>query len=108
MGNFELISSFPMIKQDEAFQNLLVPKMSLRFNPGSMKNYSNLEKKINIDNIFSNNRIGVTDTFEKGQSITLGVDYKKEKLENINKYFEMKLDTVFRDDEEIDIPKSSV
>ena len=50
--------------------------MSLRFNPGSMKNYSNLEK-INIDNIFSNNRIGVTDTFEKGQSITLGVDYKK-------------------------------
>ena len=107
MGNFELNSSFPMIKQDEAFQNLLVPKMSLRFNPGSMKNYSNLEKKINIDNIFSNNRIGVTDTFEKGQSITLGVDYKKEKLENINKYFEMKLATVFRDDEEIDIPKSS-
>ena len=96
-----------MIKQDKVFQNLLVPKMSLRFNPGSMKNYSNLEKKINIDNIFSNKPNWLTDTLEKGQSITLGVDYKKEKLENINKYFEMKLATVFRDDEEIDIPKSS-
>ena len=52
----------------------------MRLNPGNMKNYSNLENKINIDNIFSSNRIGVIDTIESGESLTLGVDYKKESL----------------------------
>ena len=81
--------------------------MSFRFNPNDMKNYSSLNNKINVDNIFSKNRIGVNDTLESGQSLTVGVDYKKEKIENINKYFEMKLATVFRDEEENEIPKSS-
>ena len=62
-----------------------------------MKNYSSLNNKINVDNIFSKNRIGVNDTLESGQSLTVGVDYKKEKIKNINKYFEMKLATVFRE-----------
>ena len=35
--------------------------------------------------------MGLTDTFEEGKSITLGIDYKKEKINNINKYFEFKL-----------------
>ena len=107
MNNIEFVSSLPLSKQNKKFQNYITPKISLRLNPGNMKNYSNLENKINIDNIFSSNRIGVIDTIESGESLTLGVDYKKEKLEDINKYFEMKLATVIRKDEENDIPKSS-
>ena len=75
-----------------------------------MKNYSNSNNKIDVNNIFAVNRLGFSDTFETGKSITLGLDFKKEKsndLNQINKYFELKLATVFRDEEEISIPSKS-
>ena len=81
--------------------------MSLRLNPSDMKNYNNENRTINTDNLFNLNRLGLTDTFEEGKSLTIGVDFKKENLKNINKYFEMKLGTVFRDKEENFIPNSS-
>ena len=107
MSNFELVSSLPLIKKNKDNFNYITPKISLRFNPGDMKNYSTSTEKINIDNVFSDNRLGITDSFESGQSITLGMDYKKENLKNINKYFEMKLATVLRDSVEPNIPKIS-
>ena len=69
----------------------MTPKLSLRYSPNDMKSYTDSERFMNTDNIFSNNRIGVDDTFEAGQSLTLGLNYKKERINNINKYFEMKL-----------------
>ena len=83
--------------------------MSFRLNPSDMKNYSNSNNKIDV-NIFAVNRLGFSDTFETGKSFTLGLDFKKEKsndLNQINKYFELKLATVFRDEEEISIPSKS-
>ena len=108
MSNFELVSSLPLLKKNNQNFNYITPKLSLRFNPGDMKDYStSLEKKININNIFSNNRLGLTDSFESGRSLTLGLDYKKENLQDINKYFEMKIATVLRDKTETNIPKIS-
>ena len=52
--------------------------MSLRINPGDMKNHSDAERKINTENIFDINRLGINDSFETGNSLTFGVDYKKE------------------------------
>ena len=72
-----------------------------------MKNYSDSSRALNVDSIFDINRLGLSDTFETGKSITLGIDYKKEQLENINKYFEVKLGTVLRDSFEKDIPNRS-
>ena len=39
------------------------------------ENLINDDKKINITNIFSNNRLGLTESLESGQSLTLGFDY---------------------------------
>ena len=47
------------------------------------------------------------DSFEEGQSITAGIDYKKENIDNINKYFSFNLASVFRDKEQVKIPNSS-
>ena len=58
-----------------------------------MKGYKNENRKINNENIFNINRLGLIDTLESGQNVTLGLDYKKEKIDNINKYFELKLGT---------------
>ena len=106
---FTANTSIPLIKEEKNYTNFLTPKASLRINPSDMKNYSTSDKKINVGNIFSNNRLGVDDTFEAGRSLTLGIDYKRENndLEKINNYFEVKLATVIRDKIEEHIPKTS-
>ena len=106
--NVEL--SLPLIKNADKYNNTLTPKLSFRFNPSDMKDYSTSNNKINVNNIFANNRLGLSDTFESGRSITLGLDFKKERknnLDEINNYFELKLATVFRDKKEKFIPKKS-
>ena len=107
MSLYEFNSSLPLMKKGNASKSIITPKISLRFNPADMKNHSSTPRKINTDNIFSLNRFGLDDTLEAGRSLTLGVDYKKEKLEDINKYFEAKIATVIRDKEENFIPTKS-
>ncbi len=102
--------SLPLIKTTEKYTNLLTPRVSFRFNPNDMKDYSTSDNKININNIFASNRLGLSDTFETGRSLTLGLDFNKSKnndLNEINEYFNFKLATVLRDKEEEFIPKKS-
>ncbi len=107
MGIFEMSSSLPLIKYGEIFNDYIEPKISFRFNPSDMKDYSNSSRKINTSNIFEINRLGLADTFEEGKSLTMGFEYKKERIDNINNYFGFKVGTVFRNDEEARIPSSS-
>ena len=107
MNIFEAVSSFPLINEDESFTNYLNPKISFRINPSSMKNYKNENRRINNNNIFNIDRLGLIDTLETGQNLTLGFDYKKEKINKINKYFEFKLATVLRTKINENIPSNS-
>ncbi len=108
MTIFTLGSSLPLIKfEDNNIINSITPRVSLRYNPTDMKNHSSKSRTINADNIFSLNRLGIGDSYESGRSLTLGVNYKKENLEDIDKFFEFKLSTVLRDKFEPDIPVSS-
>ena len=107
MGIFEMSSSLPLIKYGEMFNDYIEPKISFRFNPSDMKDYSNSSRKINTSNIFEINRLGLTDTFEEGKSLTIGFEYKKERIENINNYFGFKVGSVFRHDDQVRIPSSS-
>ena len=72
-----------------------------------MKNYKNENRRINNDNIFNVNRLGLIETLEAGENLTLGLEYKKEKIDNINKYFELKLGTVLRNKSNENIPSNS-
>ena len=108
MSIFELNTSLPMINQTERNTSYLTPKASIRFNPGDMKDYTSSDRTINVDGIFDINRLAIDDSFEEGKSLTLGIEYKKTKLNDINKFFEAKIATVYRDKNEKFIPKSSV
>ena len=104
--NFE--TSLPLIKLEDNYTNYFTPKISLRFNTGSMKDYSNTKRSINADNIFSIDRLGIGgDSFEEGRSLTAGISYTKESINDINKYFSLDLASVFRDKEQRKIPLSS-
>ena len=86
----ELISSYnfslsmPLGKKYKNSRNTLTPKASLRLSPHDMKNHASLSRRINIDNIFTSNRLALVDSFETGESLTLGIDFVKNKIKNRN------------------------
>ena len=107
MNITEINTSLPLGKKNKSFEHIIEPKISFRWNPGDMKDYKSTKRSINADNVFSINRLGLSDSFEEGKSITLGINYKKTALDDINKYFETKISTVYRDKKENFIPESS-
>ena len=107
MNIINLETSLPLINQDENYLNSIIPKISYRFNPTDMKNHSTTDRQIKTNNIFSINRLSVSDTYEAGQSLTLGMNYKKESLKDINRFFEFSLATVLRDVQQDAIPVTS-
>ncbi len=110
--NYDL--SLPLGKKYKNSRNTLTPKVSFKLSPHDMKNHTSTSRRINIDNIFSSNRLGLEDSFETGESLTLGIDFVKEKINKINNeiieiedYFDFKLATVFRFKEEDNLPINS-
>ena len=111
---YEASSSLPLKKINQNSVEYLEPKVSFRINPGDMQNNSSNKRIINTDNIFDINRIGSSDTFESGKSLTIGIDYRKEKkiinqlsTKDINNFFQLNAATVLRDTQENFIPTSS-
>ena len=114
MSILKFDSALPLSKLTNISRQTLTPKISLRINPGNnMDNYSNSSTNITANNVYDINRLGISDVFEAGRSLTFGFDYKFDPLENDisentkDKYFEVKLATVARDEFENDIPISS-
>ena len=122
MNILQIDSSFPLFKSKNMVNETLTPKISFRINPGNnMDNYSNSSASISAHNIFSINRLGLSNDFEAGRSLTYGLDYKYDLLEHNlledknkslsedvkDKYLELKLAAVVRDKNENDIPQSS-
>ena len=106
-------ASLPLIKKTPKSLNTLEPKISLRLSPHEMKNNSSELRRIDVNNIFTSNRLGLNNSFEGGESVTLGLNFKKEKVNTINKisdveeYIDFKLASVFRLKNEKNIPTNS-
>ena len=113
MSAYTYNASLPMRKNTSTSINTFTPKLSLRFSPHQMKNNTNTGRRIDSSNIFVSDRLGLGDSFEGGESVTLGVAFAKEKIEiknditEIEKFFDLKLSTVLRLNEEKNIPTSS-
>ena len=104
---YEFNTRFPLYKETENDKHYIDPKISFRFNPSDMKNYSTDSRLITTDNIFDINRLGIGDSFEAGKSLTFGIDFKKENKNDLDKYLEIKFATVLRDSADNKIPVSS-
>ena len=113
MSSYTYNASIPMIKKDSFSYSTFEPKLSLRLSPNDMKDNKILGRRIDINNVFNENRLSMEDSLEGGESVTLGLDFKKEKVSTINnlseieEYFDFKLASVFRLSEEKNIPISS-
>jgi LPS-assembly protein len=105
--------SLPLKKNDENSINTLIPKLTFMLSPHEMKNNSDTLRRIDNSNVFSTNRLGLGNSFEEGESVTLGIDFIKEKINTedeitkIENYFDIKLASVFRLNKEKNIPINS-
>ena len=113
MSAYIYSAALPLVKDDKQNLDTLEPKLSLRFSPHEMKNNSSSERRIDVNNIFNANRLSLGNAFEAGESLTLGLNFKREKInikeeiQEIEKYFDLRLATSFRLDEEKNIPINS-
>ena len=113
MSAYNYNISMPLLKKNENSTNTLIPKLSLRLSPHEMKNNKSTNRRVNIDNVFSSNRLSLSDSLEAGESATLGLDFTKEKVNTkekileVEEYFDFKLATVFRLKKEKNIPINS-
>tara|TARA_A100000164_G_scaffold380663_1_gene428948 strand:+ start:519 stop:2891 length:2373 start_codon:yes stop_codon:yes gene_type:complete len=98
--------AYPMKKEGLKFDKFLSGKASLMYSPNKNKNLKNLDRKINFNNVFTQNRLGLNDSLEGGQSLTLGGKFKISDKQN-NSILTAGLASVLRDKNEKKLPKSS-
>ena len=77
------------------------------YSPNSNKDLKTLDRKIDMNNIFTQNRLSLDDTVEGGQSLTLGGEYNLKGKKDGNDILKAGLATVLRDNEEINLPTKS-
>ncbi len=99
--------SYPLKKEGKFFDSFFTAKGSLMYSPNANKNLKNLDRKIDINNIFTQNRLSLDDTVEGGQSLTLGGEYGVKSLNSGDDIIKAGLATVLRDNEETNLPTKS-
>ena len=105
-STFIFNSSIPLKKKYKKFTGNLSPKLVARYSPNKSENVSDLDRKIDITNMFSNNRLGLSDSLEGGQSLTIGFDYDLRSKEN-NDLLSFSLGQIFRDTNDNRLPIKS-
>ena len=106
LSSFLFETSYPLKKNKENYDDYLTPILQLRYSPNKTKNLKDIDRRIDINNIYSFDRIGSSSAVEGGQSITLGSEYKRTDKDD-NKLIGLDLATVFRDEINEDLPAKS-
>lgn len=107
LGSFLFESSYPLKKLGTNYSSFLEPIVSLRYSPSETKNISNLDRRIDINNIFSVDRISDNNTIEGGESLTIGNTYRLVDQNNDQEYLFLGLASNFRFEENDDLPSKS-
>ncbi len=103
---YEFASSWPLLKKGLVYDNSIIPRVSYRINPNGMHDMSGASRRILMNNVFNIDRLSTNESFEEGQSLTLGVNYIKDSRINSQK-FDYSLATVLRPKKSEKIPISS-
>ena len=105
-STFILNSSIPLKKNYKNFIGNFTPKITARYSPNKSENLTSFDRAINITNMFSSNRLGLVDSLEGGQSLSIGFDYDLKTSEN-NDFLGFSLGQIFRDTRDNRLPIKS-
>mgnify|MGYP001474345568 FL=1 len=102
----EYNSSFPLEKKTDSYVNIIKPIISARYSPNNSKKARDDDRRINFDNVFSLNRLGLNDSVEGGGSLSFGTEYNKTDLTGRD-IFTGKIANVFKYEEDKNLPINS-
>ncbi len=90
-------------KKDNDFDQLLTPKILLRYAPGHMRKEKN-GARLNHLNVFSLDRLNSYNNFENGLSATLGFDYE---IKHLDKKLNFSLGQIINEKENKNMPSTT-
>ncbi len=99
--------SLPLKKESDKYNNFFSPILSLRYSPNKTKNIKSTDRRIDINNVYTLDRIGSSDTVESGGSVTIGTEYKIVSKDSNNDLFTLGMAQNFRDKPNEDLPTNS-
>ena len=92
------------MKKNENHQKILTPKISFKISPQHTKDDRNDDSRVDINNIYSLNRLADNDTVEEGFSLTYGSEYSVAQNDTLNEIFNFKIANNLRFKESDDLP----
>ncbi len=104
---FQYNSTLPLVKENNKYQNILKPKVSLKLAPPHTKDQKEKNTKIDANNLFSLNREIDNDSVEGGISLAYGTDYSFYDKRNARELLNLKLANNFRFKENNDLPSNN-
>ena len=102
----EYKGSFPLQKKTDKYTNMLKPTFSARYSPNKSSNMREEDVKMDVNNVFSLNRIGSNESVEGGASLSFGSEFYKTDFQE-NEIFNAKIANVLRIEEDRNLPINS-
>ena len=103
-GTYQFNSKMPLMKKNENHQKILTPKISVKISPQHTKDDRNDDSVVDINNIYSLNRLADNNTVEEGFSLTYGSEYSVAQNDTLNEIFNFKIANNLRFKESDDLP----
>ena len=103
-GLFQFNSSLPMVKDFSDKQNILKPKLTIKIAPNDTKNIRNATNRLDVNNLFSFDRISSNDTLEGGVSMAYGNDFTILSKSESREILSLKIANNLRFDQNKDLP----
>ena len=76
-GMLKVDTSYPLQKKLENYTNFLKPIVSFRYSPNGNTDLSSKDVFLNYSSVFGLNRIGESSQVEGGESLSLGLEFKR-------------------------------
>jgi len=105
-GTLKFDSSLPMAKINSDYTNYLTPRISFRYSPNGNSDISSKNILLDYNNLFSLNRIGANHEVEGGESLSLGLEFKRDNIDGFNN-FDLKIANNLRFNENKQLPTKS-
>ena len=105
-GVIKIDVNYPLQKIEDNYVHLLKPIASFRYSPNGNTDLSGKDVFLNYNSVFDLNRIGSSSQVEGGESLSLGLEYKKNNDLGAN-VIDFRIANVLKTDEDNNMPSKS-
>jgi LPS-assembly protein len=107
-GLFQFNSSLPLVKTNDYLQKIFTPKISLKISPNNnTEDLKDSESRLDVNNIFTLDRLSSSNTIEGGLSLTYGSDFLIFNKQNSRDLFSLKFANNLRLKNHDDLPNNN-